>query len=76
MIPTWNNDHDHVIIDMCTVAQVNDREVTRDSWLQLWLSIAWIVWLWACDLAQRVIRWSRRHAGVLWWLVLTRIKIF
>ena len=64
MIPTQNNDHDYVTIDMCTVVQVNDREVTRDSWLQLWLSVAWIIWAWACDLVQRVIRWSRRHAVV------------
>ncbi len=76
MIPTRNNDHNHVIIDMCTVAQVNDREVTQDSWLQLWLSVAWIVWAWACDLVQQVIHWSRRHTGALWWLVPTRISLF
>ncbi len=41
--PTQSNDH--MAIDMRTVAQVTSHGVTRDSWLQLWLSAAWIIWV-------------------------------
>ncbi len=53
--PTQNNDH--MAIDMRAVMQVTSRGVTQDSWLQLWLSIAWIIWAWACDSVQQAIRW-------------------
>ncbi len=72
--PTQNNDH--VAIDMCVVVQVTSHDMTQDSWLQLWLSIAWIIWAWACNSVQQATRWLGRHAGTFWWLVPTRISLY
>ncbi len=74
MNPTQNVDH--VAIDMCTVAQVNGRVVTRISPLQLWLSIAWTCWAWVCDVARQATCWCEQNAGALWWLVPTRVTLF
>ncbi len=72
--PTQNVDH--VAIDMRTVAQVNGCGVTRNSLIQLWLNVVWICWAWVCDTARQALRWSRRNADALRWLVPTRISLY
>ncbi len=70
MNPTQSNDH--VAIDMHSVS----HGVMETSWLQLWLSIAWIVWAWVCDSAQWVTHWCRMHGDAFQWLVPTRISLY